>query len=86
MNPIDFSTEDRWDDEESFVSIADPVQTLPGATSTPASIRVSVAVVESDPPTRDALLRQLGEGVTPFSSIEELAGRLTGAVPVVVVS
>lgn len=85
MNPIDFSTEDRWDDEESFVSIADPVQTLPGATSTPASIRVSVAVVESDPPTRDALLRQLGEGVTPFSSIEELAGRLTGAVPVVVV-
>lgn len=49
------------------------------------TIRVSVAVVESDPPTRDRLLRQLGEGPTAFSSIEELAGRLTSAVPVVVI-
>jgi pilus assembly protein CpaE len=54
-------------------------------TAAPATIRVSVAVVESDSPTRDRLARQLGEGVTPFASIEELAGRLTGSVPVVVV-
>jgi len=52
---------------------------------TPATIRVSVAVVEPDDATRDGLIRQLGEGVTPFSSIEELAGRLSGGVPVVVV-
>jgi pilus assembly protein CpaE len=70
---------------------------MPSPLDTPASeswdldqggqrtIRVSVAVVESDPPTRDRLLRQLGEGPTAFSSIEELAGRLTSAVPVVVI-
>jgi pilus assembly protein CpaE len=54
-------------------------------TVAPATIRVSVAVVESDSPTRERLARQLGDGVTPFSSIEELAGRLTGSVPVVVI-
>ena len=54
-------------------------------TVAPSTIRVSVAVVESDSPTRERLARQLGEGVTPFASIEELAGRLTGSVPVVVI-
>ncbi len=49
------------------------------------TIRVSVAVVEPDPAHRDSLIRQLGEGVTPFDSIEELAGRLSGSVPAVVV-
>ena len=51
----------------------------------PSTIRVSVAVVEPDPAFRDTLIRQLGDGVTPFDSIEELAGRLSGSVPVVVV-
>src|SRR5690606_8981548 len=48
------------------------------------TIRVSVAVVEPDPAHRDSLIRQLGDGVTPFDSIEELAGRLSGSVPAVV--
>lgn len=30
-------------------------------------------------------MRLLGDGGTPFNSIEELAGRLTGSVPVVVI-
>lgn len=51
----------------------------------PASIRVSVAVVEPHAATRDRILRLLGNGGTPFNSIEELAGRLTGSVPVVVI-
>ena len=51
----------------------------------PAAIRVSVAVVEPHPATRDRMLRLLGNGGTPFNSIEELASRLTGSVPVVVI-
>ena len=49
------------------------------------SIQVSVAIVEPDAPTRDRLVGLLSAGVTPFGSIEELAARLTGTVPVVVV-
>lgn len=49
------------------------------------TIRVSVAVVEPDAAARDNLVRQLGDGVTPFASVEELARRLSGGVPVVVV-
>lgn len=49
------------------------------------TIRVSVAVVEADPGVRDRIIALLGEGVTPFATIEELASRLTGAVPVVMV-
>ena len=57
-----------------------------GAPDEPApTIRVSVAIVESHPATRDRLARMLGDGGTPFNSIEELAGRLTGSVPVVVI-
>ena len=52
---------------------------------TSPSIRVSVAVVESNPQMRDVILAQLGGGATPFSSIEELTSRLTGSVPVVIV-
>ena len=55
------------------------------AQAQPAAIRVSVAVVEPHPPTRDRMLRLLGNGGTPFNSIEELASRLTGSVPVVVI-
>jgi len=54
-------------------------------TPQPAAIRVSVAVVEPHAPTRDRMLRLLGNGGTPFNSIEELASRLTGSVPVVVI-
>ena len=57
----------------------------PVAQQQPAAIRVSVAVVEPHPPTRDSMLRLLGNGGTPFNSIEELASRLTGSVPVVVI-
>ena len=49
------------------------------------TIRVSVAVVESHVPTRERIMGLLGDGVTPFSTVEELAARLTGAVPVVAV-
>lgn len=51
----------------------------------PTTIRVSVAVVESHAPTRERIMGLLGDGVTPFGSVEELATRLTGAVPVVAV-
>jgi len=49
------------------------------------TIRVSVAVVEAHAPTRERIMGLLGDGVTPFGTVEELAGRLTGAVPVVAV-
>lgn len=62
---------------------ADPQQGAPPAPQ--PTIRVSVAVVEADVPTRDGLMGLLGEGVTPFASVEELASRVTGAVPVVMV-
>ena len=55
------------------------------APTPPSAIRVSVAVVEAHPATRDRIMRLLGDGGTPFNSIEELAGRLTGSVPVVVI-
>jgi pilus assembly protein CpaE len=48
-------------------------------------VRVSVAVVETHAPTRERIMALLGDGVTPFGGIEELASRLTGAVPVVAV-
>jgi pilus assembly protein CpaE len=63
---------------------ADPFQRMPAPAPQP-TIRVSVAVVEADVPTRERMMALLGDGVTPFSSIEELASRLTGAVPVVMV-
>jgi pilus assembly protein CpaE len=45
---------------------------------------VAVAVVDADQTTRSRLAMQLGQGATPFATIDDLAGRLTGA-PVVVV-
>jgi pilus assembly protein CpaE len=45
---------------------------------------VVVAVVDADQAARSRLAMQLGQGATPFASVEDLAGRLTG-VPVVVV-
>jgi pilus assembly protein CpaE len=55
--------------------------TYPGDAS---ATDVAVAVVDEDQTTRSRLAMQLGQGATPFSAIDELAGRLTGA-PVVVV-
>lgn len=49
------------------------------------AVNVSVAVVEFDVPTRERITALLGEGVTPFTTLEELTSRLTGAVPVVAV-
>ncbi len=48
-------------------------------------IQVSVAIVEAHAPTRERIVSLLGEGVSPFATIEELTARLTGTVPVVVV-
>jgi pilus assembly protein CpaE len=49
------------------------------------SVQVSVAVVEFDVPTRERIMALLGDGVTPFTTLEELTSRLTGAMPVVAV-
>jgi pilus assembly protein CpaE len=68
--------------------VIDPDLDSFGATSDPGdatTIRVSVAVVEADIATREAMVREVGSGSTPFSSLAELAGRLTGTVPVIVV-
>ena len=51
----------------------------------PAAVRVSVAVVEPVSGARDRIMQLVGDGATGFGSVEELAGRLTGSVPVVVV-
>jgi pilus assembly protein CpaE len=58
---------------------------LPDTTGTDQTTpAVAVAVVDMDPGNRDRLCAQLGQGATPFGSVEELEGRLTG-VPVVIV-
>lgn len=51
----------------------------------PTKIQVSVAVVEQRPDLRDYIVGLLGSGVTPFEHLGQLAERLTGTVPVVVV-
>lgn len=48
-------------------------------------VNVSVAVVEFDVATRERIMALLGDGVTPFTTLEELTSRLTGAMPVVAV-
>lgn len=63
----------------------DPGQGVGAAAPPQPAIRVSVAVVEAHAPTRERMMALLGDGVTPFTTVEELASRLTGAVPVVAV-
>jgi pilus assembly protein CpaE len=63
----------------------DPMADDDPAQAPQPAIRVSVAVVEAHAPTRERIMALLGDGITPFSSLEELAARLTGAVPVVAV-
>jgi len=46
--------------------------------------QVAVAVVDSDQTARSKLAMQLGQGATPFASINDLASRL-GSIPVVIV-
>lgn len=60
----------------------EPDRAVPSPT---VPIQVSVAIVEAHPPTRERIVSLLGEGVSPFATIEELTARLTGTVPVVVV-
>lgn len=63
-----------------------PEAVAPQAQSVPVSTPgVSVAVVELDVPTRERIVALLGDGVTPFNTLEELTSRLTGAMPVVAV-
>lgn len=68
----------------SFVDPApEPEPASPAAPTVP--VRVSVAIVEASAPTRERMVALLGDGVTPFATIEELTARLTGTVPVVLV-
>jgi pilus assembly protein CpaE len=60
----------------------EPDRAVPSPT---VPIQVSVAIVEAHAPTRERIVALLGEGVSPFATIEELTARLTGTVPVVVV-
>lgn len=67
-------------------SFVDPDSDPEQGSSTPTvPVRVSVAIVEGHAPTRERMVSLLGDGVTPFATIEELTARLTGTVPVVVV-
>ena len=54
------------------------------APAAPPALRVSVALIERDPNLRDCLAGLIGQGVSVFSSIEELAPRLNGT-PVVAI-
>jgi len=55
-----------------------------GGASGGGAAQVAVAVVDADQASRSRLAMQLGQGATPFASINELASRLTGQ-PVVLV-
>jgi pilus assembly protein CpaE len=67
-------------------SFVDPAPEPEPSASTPrVPVKVSVAIVEAHAPTRERIAALLGDGVTPFATIEELTARLTGTVPVVVV-
>ena len=61
-----------------WTDVADPPTTKP-------AIKVSVAIVEAHQPTRDHLIKLLRSGGTPFGSMADLAARVTGNVPVVMV-
>jgi pilus assembly protein CpaE len=68
------------------LSSVDPApEPEPGPSPPSVPVRVSAAVVEANAPTRERLVGLLGDGATPFVTIEELTARLTGTVPVVVV-
>ena len=61
-----------------WTDVADPPTTKP-------AIKVSVAIVEAHQSTRDHLIKLLRSGGTPFGSMADLAARVTGNVPVVMV-
>lgn len=69
----------------SFADPSSDPEPAPAAPSPSVPIQVSVAIVEASDPTRERMVSLLGEGVSPFATIEELTARLTGTVPVVVV-
>jgi len=68
--------------------VGQPGEAMPqpaaGAASGGGAPQVAVAVVDADQAARSRLAMQLGQGATPFASINDLSGRLTGT-PVVVV-
>lgn len=68
--------------------IGQPGEAMPrpgsGAPSGGGAPGVAVVVIDSDQTARSRLVMQLGQGVTPFGSVNELAARLTGQ-PVVMV-
>lgn len=68
--------------------IGQPGEAMPrpgtGAPSGGGAPGVAVVVIDPDQSARSRLVMQLGQGVTPFASLNELAARLTGQ-PVVMV-
>ncbi len=58
--------------------------TLPDTGTDQTVPAVAVVVIDSDAVHRDRLCAQLGQGATPFESVQDLENRLTG-VPVVMV-
>ncbi len=64
---------------------AAPTAQAPAGAVPTSAIRISIAVVEAQTQVRDRLMQLLGEGGTPFATVEELAGRMTTSVPVVVI-
>ncbi|MFM7064459.1 MAG: CpaE family protein [Actinomycetes bacterium] len=60
-----------------------PVPTAPSPATSP--VRVAVAVVEPDDHQRERLVALLGSSVSAFSQLDELVGRLSGGIGVVVV-
>ncbi|MEI7592678.1 MAG: P-loop NTPase [Actinomycetes bacterium] len=69
----------------SFMGQSGPSTSPPSAGGSAGNVgQVAVAVVDSDQAARSRLAMQLGQGATPFASINELASRL-GTIPVVIV-
>jgi pilus assembly protein CpaE len=84
-----FAEEPDWyrtDGPGSFTATEPPRQTALGAPTpvAPATLRIAVALIERDVALRGRLAEQLGQGVSAFAAVDELAPRLNGT-PVVAI-
>jgi pilus assembly protein CpaE len=91
-----FFTDEENGMDDPAISFGDSASAPPPATGEPdgnslaipgspaPAVAFAVAVVESDPHTQQQVASLLGEGVSAFATLEELASRLTGT-PVVAV-
>jgi pilus assembly protein CpaE len=75
-----FAEEPDWYRSESF---GQPTTTEPGQGDL-GSLRIAVALIERDAAERNRLVELIGQGVSTFESLEELAPRL-GGTPVVAI-